>query len=1007
MFPSSYHRVLIFVAGLLLAACLGFAQDPHFNHYTEDEELSSNEVYGLTLDNRNVLYMNSDRGITVYDGYQFRVITTNDGLKDNCILRISKDINGRLWLTSLQNTANYLENGKIEVASFSSVLNEGHGHNHYVQKIFSTRTGQTLINFDHGGLFEATENGGLREVTDHLAEAGDANLCIFCTEDGYYWDLINNEEIPYQGESKLVTRGNRLYLSVEMPGDEGFSRKELVQVTNDDFFFSFGRKILHIKNKTLIDEVTLSGDVLSLYSDSTNGDLWAGVKELGACRFKQGDLSGNPTVYLQNHNISGILRDHEGNYWFSSLGHGVYMTNSLDHVTYINSTLIPDENRITALLPLDDQLLYGTFNEKLYRLYKNAQGIYQTQQLTNFTTKGDIRNLRRTRNNTVIVLSGEVSEIDFKGNLTGFKKFKTYPYEYWEMPGDTNILSLTNGLYVYRGRVPVDTLNDHDGYKKVTRVFQASDDTIWMSSRSYGLFIWDGKNDPVKYEKFKDFGIYRSNAMGAFNDYTILSPYGYGLFLINQHDTIRLTDRADNLAGNMIDYLLVDSQKDMKGRDSIIWTGSNHGISKITFPDGMNGKPIVSYVNTSNGLASNRIYSMAEFDGYIWAATGAGLTRIAKNSGYQHTLSAPVIDSVYINDSAFPSVKEMIIPARYPYNIRFKFRTISYHQPHRIFYYYYLHPVDDPSENWAMTTDREIRYTGLENGEYTLYMIASKSPYESFKGTGGLESGYPVTEQKIQIETKTIHQLWFRLMSWLLIAAGLALITYLIVLEVRKREENKQRLLQAEKQALLSQMNPHFIFNSLNSIQHYIIQQDAENANLYLAKFSQLIRRILDNSKKKWISLREEIETITLYLNLEKLRFEDNFDFEIKPDRSLDQLEILLPPMLVQPFIENAIWHGIMPLKEKGKLKISYQAENERMLVIVEDNGIGREESAKKSRIVGHVPTGLRNVNERIVLLNKILKEPIHCNIIDLKKKDGKPAGTRIELSVPVTHLNN
>ena len=199
-------------------------------------------------------------------------------------------------------------------------------------------------------------------------------------------------------------------------------------------------------------------------------------------------------------------------------------------------------------------------------------------------------------------------------------------------------------------------------------------------------------------------------------------------------------------------------------------------------------------------------------------------------------------------------------------------------------------------------------------------------------------------------------------------------------------------------------MNPHFIFNSLNSIQHYIIQEDAENANLYLAKFAQLIRRILDNSKKKQISLREEIDTLTLYLNLEKLRFEDNFDFELIKSKNLDQNEIMIPPMLTQPFVENAIWHGLMPLKGKGLLKIKFILLGQIMTISIEDNGIGRKKASQRKRIGGNTPTGLKNVTERIALLNKTGDGKINCHIIDLNKPDGTPTGTRVELMIPILH---
>ncbi|MCD6347518.1 MAG: histidine kinase, partial [Bacteroidales bacterium] len=187
------------------------------------------------------------------------------------------------------------------------------------------------------------------------------------------------------------------------------------------------------------------------------------------------------------------------------------------------------------------------------------------------------------------------------------------------------------------------------------------------------------------------------------------------------------------------------------------------------------------------------------------------------------------------------------------------------------------------------------------------------------------------------------------------------------------------------------------------SIQHYIIQQDEENANLYLSKFAALIRRILENSKKKLISLSEEIDTLSLYLKLEKLRFEDKFTYQIHKSHDLDQHVVMVPPMIIQPFVENAIWHGLTPLESGGVLKIDFSRTGDIMKVTIEDNGIGRAQALKVKRPPGHISTGLKNVNERLLLLNKLSNQSINCDIIDLSDDDGNAIGTRVELSIPIS----
>ena len=220
----------------------------------------------------------------------------------------------------------------------------------------------------------------------------------------------------------------------------------------------------------------------------------------------------------------------------------------------------------------------------------------------------------------------------------------------------------------------------------------------------------------------------------------------------------------------------------------------------------------------------------------------------------------------------------------------------------------------------------------------------------------------------------------------------------------KKRELLKRQLLMAEQKAVRSQMNPHFIFNSLNSIQNFILDNDQENANVYLVIFSKLIRRILEAMKVNFISLREEIETIKLYLELEKFRFSTRFEYniDIAPDLNLDQISI--PSMIMQPYLENAIWHGLVPKEGPGKLDIRFELKNNDVLLIsITDNGIGRAKAAeitKKRKF--HKSTGMNNVEERLHLLNQLNHTHARVEIIDLYNADSTPAGTRIELYLDV-----
>jgi len=205
--------------------------------------------------------------------------------------------------------------------------------------------------------------------------------------------------------------------------------------------------------------------------------------------------------------------------------------------------------------------------------------------------------------------------------------------------------------------------------------------------------------------------------------------------------------------------------------------------------------------------------------------------------------------------------------------------------------------------------------------------------------------------------------------------------------------------------ALRSQMNPHFIFNALNSIQQYILTGNVDDANKYLSKFSRLQREILNQSDKHFISLEKEIEMLTLYLQLEQLRFEDGFEYEIKIHDDLDVSEIKIPPMIMQPFVENSIWHGLMSQKTHKKILIEFDSQNEDVLIAkIIDNGIGRAASAKlkeQSTSKIHYPSrGFSLIKERLHILQQQYNKPFGAAISDITDKDGTILGTEVTLSI-------
>ena len=215
--------------------------------------------------------------------------------------------------------------------------------------------------------------------------------------------------------------------------------------------------------------------------------------------------------------------------------------------------------------------------------------------------------------------------------------------------------------------------------------------------------------------------------------------------------------------------------------------------------------------------------------------------------------------------------------------------------------------------------------------------------------------------------------------------------------------ELEKKNLETEQRLLRSQMNPHFIFNSLNSIQSYISGNNALTAMTYLSKFAKLMRYILENSRKKMISLEDEVNTLQLYIELERIRFKQKFDFIIEIDPKLQPETTYIPPMLIQPFVENSIKHGLRNIKEQGHLQLNFKSNHEVIFCSINDNGIGRDQAQKLNKDIKgkHKSLGMHLTKERLEALNSESKSDIKVEIIDLKNEKGEPAGTEVQITLP------
>jgi len=330
-------------------------------------------------------------------------------------------------------------------------------------------------------------------------------------------------------------------------------------------------------------------------------------------------------------------------------------------------------------------------------------------------------------------------------------------------------------------------------------------------------------------------------------------------------------------------------------------------------------------------------------------------------------------------------------------SLRFEYAGISFVSSGDITYYYQLKGLDS---SWRSTKQNSVEYQSLPSGAYQFNIYAINK--------------YGVKSKMITIpfsKEKTFWQLlWVRGMLIIMVGLMIWLIFKACMKTVKRTADEKilreRKIYELEQMALRSQMNPHFIFNSLNSLQQYVFAGDAIEANHFITNFSSLIRQTLYISGKKFITLDEEIQYLESYLTLERAKYENVFNFQINTGENVSE-NILVPPLILQPFIENSIRHGILNLKkESGKILINFWVENNSLVCVIEDNGIGRENAMrlKTNQVNSHRSKGMELVQKRIENLNSIYSVNITVSFEDVLEKD--KTGTHVKIQLPLNYDN-
>jgi ligand-binding sensor domain-containing protein len=445
------------------------------------------------------------------------------------------------------------------------------------------------------------------------------------------------------------------------------------------------------------------------------------------------------------------------------------------------------------------------------------------------------------------------------------------------------------------------------------------------------------------------------------------------------------------------------------GSDGRIWLGTGNGL--VVFdPE----KETFHHFSLPDGMQSTQFDPLAVLrhrNGTLWFGGNNGIT-IVDPGKIQYLLEPPKIQitGLKINDEPpvdlrdektgatnINQVEHLKLPFKWN-TLSFEFVAIDYSDPRATQLEYYLEKVD---KNWVRLEKGGpgfARYSNIPPGYYTFRIRGTNSDGKSDR---------EASEKRIYFRIKPPfwRTWWFISLSLLAIAAGIVALFRYRIRQAREKEQLNTRAAESKLAALRAQMNPHFIFNSLNSINSYILGNDTAGATRYLAKFAKLMRLIFDLSLHTVISLEKEIEMLELYLQVEIMRFKTPFTYDIEVDEDLDPYETQIPPMLLQPFVENAIWHGLAHRETPGgRLQVKIGEDHLYLKCSIIDNGVGRARAAeiKAQKGRSHRSGAIENIRQRLSLL-PFHKDRRHTiEIRDLFDEQGRPAGTMVEIFLPL-----
>jgi hypothetical protein len=990
------HHWFLCLSFILCTLCAR-SQANVYEHIGIQQGLPSTTVYSCFQDSKGYIWFGTDAGACRFDGYSYRTYDLTDGLKDNHIFNFYEDSQGRIWFLTYLNKLCYFQNEAIHSPEFQTPIQIGRSDD-LARNMGQDHAGQLYIGTMHSGLIVVDSN--LRAQTSTLLTDTAIALNII--------DLGNQQSVVYTSRNRRSDSAPITSQTIQLiRNGEVVAKKVLpvgiysilklfrrAQSRDGSIFVSTGNTLLTCKDDSITLQQMQSGTIIHLDVDSKN--------RLIICTFKTGalvypstnlDLQKPLEHHFDRSSVTSVIQDAEGNHWFSLYSDGVKKLSNV-HLRRITNPdtfaspqveLIRQINEDSALVVFKDFGLSYLHKGKLITKKKGVSNIIIDHRL----------------------LAEQIDEDRFFFYVDG--TLMNYNLESQEVEvqeerhfGDVkSVIKGPNGKLYFGSSLTYGTLSDElqvSNWNTIdeTRYFRASTvlplDDSSMYVGNYAGFWYVHNAIKVKLDSIHQHFGDKIDLVKRVNDSTVVVAIeGFGLVLFYpETGETQFVESPDQKLGAIFRSVFI-------AENNGIWALLPRGILHVEYPS--RETHVYSYLD---GIPTCQLNDLHVLNDTVYLATNCGLYTFIPSAKHENKVPPPI----YFRNISILGQDTLILP-EYKLNHTQNFVVIDfvgiYFRSFESLRYQYrmVEQSEDKSTNyWQTTSNLQVQFPNLAPGNYT-FQVRAITP-------DNVVSSSPATVRFL-IAPPYWETWWFLILTNLAIIGAVVLMFYIALSATRHRHQIARQQLEFEKKtgelkqlALRAQMDPHFIFNALTSIQNFVLNNDTAQANHYLTRFAKLTRAILEHSAENWVLLEEEIALLRNYLHLQQMRLDHKFDYTVEMDEELSNDNFMIPPMLVQPFIENAIIHGILHLETKGEIHVNFHVENDQVICIVQDNGIGRIQSAALNAkdSPSHKSKAMNITQERMELLKTVKDSQASIKVEDLEV-DERATGTKVILMLP------